>query len=180
MNFCPNHKTLEYIYAVCENKTICSSDFKSAELIFLNTRLQKTLIGKYTINDELFEFDRNVVIYLSALRNIISLDTPYSKKTMVIYKEIVSILDTIETSFNIIKKAPNDIFIIKPTEFFTRLLKIKQHDNKSAIFVIYKDLAKEYLNQLEHMAYTIINRIDELDFDLRGYTEEFFNEFSHS
>lgn len=175
MNFLPNHKTLEYIYSVCENKIICSSDLKSAELKFISTQSQKKMISEYTINEEVFEFDRNVILYLRVLRDIISLDPPYSRKTTAIYKEIANVLNTLESSFNSIKRDHKEIFIMRPTEFFIFLLKTKQRD--SPIFSIYINLAKEYLNQLEHMAFTVINRIDELDFDLRSYSDEFFKEF---
>lgn len=175
MNFSPNHKTLEYIYSVCDNKTLCSAEFKSTELKFLTMQLQKKMISEYTIDGVVFEFDRNVILYLCVLRNIISLEAPYSQKTNAIYKEIVSILNTIETSFTIIEPEQTDIFMIKPTEFFTMLLKMKQRH--SLIFLAYTNLAKEYLNQLEHMSYSIINRIDELDFDLRDCSDDFFKEF---
>jgi len=182
MNFLPNHKTLEYIYAVCENKIICSSDLKSAELKFLsaelkflNAQLQKKMISEYTINGEVFEFDRNVILYLRVLRDIILLDAPYSKKTTAIYKEIADVLNAIQSSFNTIKREHNEVFIVNPTEFFMSLLKMKRRD--IPIFSIYLNLAKEYLNQLEYMAFTVINRIDELDFDIRSYSDEFFKEF---
>jgi hypothetical protein len=175
MNFSPNRKTLEYIYSVCENKITCSPDFKSVELKYMNAQLQKKMIGEYSINGEVFEFDRNVILYLHALRNLISLEFPYSQKTKTVYKEIVSVLNTIESSFVLIKKEPNNIFMIKPTEFFTMLLKLKNRG--SPIFSAYMNLAKEYLHQLEYMAYTIINRIDELDFDLRSYSDDFFKTF---
>lgn len=175
MNFSPNHKTLEYIYAVCENKIICSSDFKSTELKFMSVQSQKKMISEYTINGEVFEFDRNVILYLRVLRDIISLEAPYSRKTTAIYKEIANVLNTIQSSFNSIKREHNDVFIMNPTEFFISILKMKQRD--SPIFSVHINLAKEYLNQLEYMAFTIINRIDELDFDLRSYSDEFFKEF---
>jgi len=175
MNFSPNHKTLEYIYAICENKLICSSEFKSAEMKYLTMQLQKKMISEYTINGEVFEFDRNVILYLRVLRDIISLEAPYSRKTTAIYKEIAYILNTIQCSFNSIKREHNEVFIMDPTEFFISLLKIKRRD--SPIFSVYINLAKEYLNQLEYMAFAIINRIDELDFDLRSYSDEFFKEF---
>jgi hypothetical protein len=175
MNFYPNHKTLEYIYAVCENKIICSSDFKSAELKYLTIQIQKKMISEYTINGEVFEFDRNVILYLRVLRDIISLEAPYSQKTTVIYKEIAQVLNTIQSKFNSIKKEHNDVFIMMPTEFFISLLKMKR--STSSIFSVYINLAKKYLNQLEYMAFTIINRIDELNFDLRSYSDEFFKKF---
>jgi hypothetical protein len=175
MNFSPNHKTLEYIYAICENKIICSSEFKSAEMKYLTMQLQKKMISEYTINGEVFEFDRNVILYLRVLRDIISLECPYSKKTTAIYKEIAYILNIIQSTFYSIKQEHHKVFIMDPTEFFISLLKMKKRD--SPIFSLYINLAKEYLNQLEYMAFTIINRIDELDFDLRSYSNDFFKEF---
>jgi hypothetical protein len=67
MNFSPNHKTLEYISTICDNKIICSLEFKSAELKYLNTQIQKKMICEYSINGEVFEFDQNVILYLRQL-----------------------------------------------------------------------------------------------------------------
>uniref|UniRef100_A0A6C0B6A4 Uncharacterized protein n=1 Tax=viral metagenome TaxID=1070528 RepID=A0A6C0B6A4_9ZZZZ len=175
MNFSPNHKTLEYIYTICENKTTCSDEFKSAKHKFLNIQLQKRTIGVYSINGEEFEFDQNVILYLRTLRDIISSDVPYNQKINTVFKEIVAMLNAIELSFYTIRKEQNNVFMLRPTEFFTFFSKIKKHD--TLIYEIYINLAKEYLNQLEYMAYTIINKVDELNYDLKSYSNDFFNMF---
>jgi len=179
MSFTPNSKTLQYIKALLTSKLgNHEKSEKLGELVdtvsILNKR--KELFNKNII------FDRNIILQLQILSNLISYfqyqktnKKPYSMESICCFKEIVSILDVIETNYFQLKLCPRNVFIIRPTELFNSILNTETVCIK--IFDKYIELAKEYIDQLEIMAYAIINNLDEIDFDINSYSVEFFDIF---
>ena len=124
--------------------------------------------------------DRNVILYLHILKTLLShlkTNKQLSENKKVIYKEIVTILEAIDDNYNKLQGQQNitTFIFIKPKDLFLGLLFSPVINSK--IFDCYIDLAYEYIDQLEIMTYAIINRLDEINFDIESYSADFFEAF---
>jgi hypothetical protein len=178
-DFTPNDKTIDYINTLVATKL--GRVEVTEKLACIADKLRDANVLKNVFTSEL-AIDRNLILQLQILRNLVLLFQEQKKnngvrsaETIRVFTEIIPILDIIETNYHRLKDGPRDIFIIRPTELFHLILNTNTTCIK--VFDKYVELAIEYINKLEFMSYSLINYIDELDFDIHSYSMDFFNVF---
>lgn len=176
-NFTPNNKTLEYINILLTSKF--GNVDTTEKLRSLAVKVNSLTDLRRVFNSEII-VDRNMIIQLQILRNLTlefqeqrKNNKLFSPESVRVFKEIVPMLDIIESNFNRLKENACDILLIRPTELFHLILNANTKSLK--VFDKYVELALEYIAQLEYMSYAVINYIDELDFDIHSYSSDFFN-----
>jgi hypothetical protein len=184
-DFFPTNKTLDCINVLSLVKLdVCETTEKlkdtSAKIVKL--REKKNMFGRYSVNDEILVFDRNVLLQLRVLRNLVlhfqeqkKNNKKYSVESVRVYNEIVSILDFIETGYSYLNQSSLNVLMVRPGELFNVL--IKTNIKCDRIFDKHVELAIEYIEQLETMLFCIINHLDEIEYDIRSYSQDFFNTF---
>ena len=183
--FFPTNKTLDYINALSLVKLdVCETTEKLKETSAKIFKLReiKNMFGRYSVNDEILVFDRNILLQLRVLRNLIlhfqeqkKNNKKYSAESVRVYNEIVSILDFIETGYSYLNQSSLNVLMVRPSELFNVL--IKTNIKCARIFDKHVELAIEYIEQLETMLCCIINHLDEIEYDIRSYSHDFFNTF---
>lgn len=178
MTFTANHKTVEYISALLSEKTELSQLYKKLSEL----RSQKLEQGYFYLNSEKLPFDRNVIVYLQIMRNLLTLFKENRKKgnknsadSIRIYNEIVSILDAIEIRYYGLTDKSHECLPIKPYTLFNSIFNM--NNRSDALYDKTHELALEYLVELETRACAVINHLDNIKFDIKSYSAEFFDKF---
>jgi len=175
-NFIPNNKTMEYINALVTSK------LRNTDLVKKLNDAADKVRGVNVLKSAFTSVDRNLILQLQILRNLIlhfqeqrKNNIARSPETIRAAEEILPTLDIIEENYHRLKDDERNVFMTRPTELFDLILKTNTKSIK--IFDKYVELAMEYIEQLEFMSYSLINYIDEIEFDIHSYSTEFFNIF---
>jgi hypothetical protein len=178
-NFIPNNKTIDYISFLLTSKL--GNDGVVKTLNDAADKVRGANVLKNAFTNEL-TIDRNLILQLQILRNLIlhfqeqkKNNMEHTVQTIQVIKEILPMLDIIETNYHKLKDGQCDVFMTRPSELFHLILNSNTKSIK--IFDKYVELAIEYIEQLEFMSYSLINYIDEIDFDIHSYSTDFFNIF---
>jgi len=178
MTFKANHKTVEYISILLSKKTELSQLYKKLSEL----RSQKLELGYFYLNSEKISFDRNVIVYLQIMRNLLTLFKENRKKgnknsadSMRIYNEILGTLDAIEIKYCGLNNKSHACLPIKPYTIFSAIFNM--NNRSDALYDKTHELALEYLVELETQACAVINHLDNIKFDIKSYSAEFFDKF---
>ena len=186
MDFLPNEKTIEYINTLAKNK-LTSANYAleinkmgvvCEKIIALNKVIE--FYEHYELNHKLYAFDRNVIAKIKALSVAVSYieqdGENLSDEFIKMYKDLIQTAECVEMKYSILKKdSVKRPFFLRINELFMYCLKARQTDTQ--ITKKYFDLVKSHIDQLEYMAYVIINYLDEARFDINDYSVEFFRAF---
>ena len=137
------------------------------ELINLKDKYEN--IRYYYIDDTKYHIGRQSIDCLEWIDNFLHEynfnKTFVSLETYDIYNEIMITLKEITIKYFQIKDTiyyENKEYLYNPSEFFDELIR-----NRHNLWFKNKDEAEKLLLAFEYMIYTIVNYLDELDFDIR-------------
>jgi hypothetical protein len=191
MDFLPNEKTVKYANVILKNIESFDTTLNEKKEK-LNNVYRKILVLKrelydykyYGINKRVHKFDRNVLVQLKCLSTIVNNlqknDQVPSEETIQTYEELVELLEDIENKYSKLKNIPvNLLFFVKSKNLFPKLFPVFSDPNevRSKLEDRVFQFVKFHIEYLEDMAISIINHIDNVQFDIDSYCTEYFQEF---
>jgi hypothetical protein len=188
MAFSSNIKTIEYINTILTNKATNALILNEEFLSKMNNLYHKVLnLNKeadyykyYAINNECFKFDRNVIVQLKILSITVSslydsADSPTDEMKQM-YTGLILLAEDIEKKYcKLCDMDENQLFIITSSQLFPIFLKPVTGQNKMAKNI--HEFVKDHIEYLEYMTYVIINYIDNKEYDIKSYSNDFMREF---
>lgn len=191
MDFLPNEKTVEYANVILKN--IESSDVTLNEKKDKINNIYRKIIKLkkevadyeyYCMNKRVYNFDRNVLVQLKCLSTIVNNlqknNQVPSEETMQTYNELIELSDDIENKYCKLKNIPvNLLFFVKSKNLFPKLFPVFSDPNavRNKLADRVFNFIEYHIEYLEEMAISIINHIDNVQFDIDSYCSEYFQEF---
>ena len=186
MNFLANEKTIEYMNILVKtilkdnkNETLIKMRELSDKIIKLNKKI--SFYKYYDINNTHYILDRNIIAKLKNLSIAVShienskiedTETFFSDDFIKMYSELIEVANDIKMKYSVFKGIEtSNIFFLRPNDLFISCLKIKTHNKK--IKKTYFELVHNHIDELETMAYVLINHLEEVKYDIESYSTEY-------
>jgi hypothetical protein len=154
---------------------------------YYNTKKAYESVKSYCIDDHLVHIDRTFINDLYWISNIsvFNYDVPAYKINEDIHVNYQRILKTMNAIYNIFMKLKGDILYFDPTIYLQKpyvcLDNYVYHlKNKNPINNNEYDKMKELIATYEYMFYVVLNKKEELEFDLSTFTIKYIKELTYT
>uniref|UniRef100_A0A6C0EAD3 Uncharacterized protein n=1 Tax=viral metagenome TaxID=1070528 RepID=A0A6C0EAD3_9ZZZZ len=150
---------------------------------YYKTKRDYESVKSYCVDDNLVEIDRTFIDDLNWISNVsaLSYDVPAYKIKQDIYTNYQRILKKMNAIYNIFLKLKDDlsfepiIYLQKPYVCLDNY--VYHFKNKNTVND--NDKMKELLSVYEYMFYFVLNRKEELEFDLSTFTTKYIKELNY-
>jgi len=180
MDFLLNEKTMEHIKFVLDYKLGESHNNEKMKTLYnkvISFKKEREFYQDYSIKHKTYNFDRNVIVQLKLLSIMVSSlheqNSLPSEEMQQIYNELIALAEDIETKYMHLIKTKR--LHLKSKDLLPIFLHPITITNKMTDKVF--QFTKDHIEYLEFMAYSIINHLDGLEFDIQSCSKEFMLEF---